>query len=134
LRSDEEILAELGRAAEGLWYMSESDYPLVPVRVEGPDEPSHARLRELAGAGADARVETGGLEDFFADSAAVRMPVEGSGEPARAASFRGVVRALEQNLSDLRVYRVGEVNIPVYVLGRGRSGDWLGLSTRVVET
>ncbi len=134
MRSDEEILAELRRAAEGLWYMSESDYPLEPVRVGGPDEPSHERLRELAGVGADARVELRSLEDFFRDSAAARQPPAGTSESASAASFRGVVRALTENLSDIRVYRVGETNIAVYVLGQSRSGHWLGLSTRVVET
>ena len=134
MRSDEEILYELRRASGGLWYMSESDYPLEPVSVEGPDEPGPERLRELAGAGATARVETRRLEEFFADTAAVRLPREGPGESARGASFRGVVRALGENLSDIRVYRVGEINTPVYVLGRGPSGNWLGLSTRVVET
>jgi hypothetical protein len=129
VRSDEEILEELARAAEGLWYMSESDYPLEPVRLEGADGPSDDRLRELAGAGADARVETRGLEGFFRDAAAVR-----AGERPEPASFRGVLRALRGNLSDLKVYRVGDVNVAVYVLGRSAGGSWLGVSTRVVET
>lgn len=122
-------MAELRRAAEGLWYMSESDYPLEAVRVEGPDEPSHARLRELAGAGADALVETRSPEEFFRPGAAVRM-----GESPTAASFEGVLRALKGNLKEIRVYRIGSVNIPVYVLGRSGAGNWLGLRTRVVET
>ena len=129
MRSDEEILAELARAADGLWYMSESDYPLEPVRLEGPDEPSHERLRELANADADARVETRSPEEFFRDAAAVR-----AGERPTPASFGGLLRALGENLTDIRVYRVGAVNIPVYVLGRSAGGSWLGVSTRVVET
>jgi hypothetical protein len=32
------------------------------------------------------------------------------------------------------VYRIGEVNMPVYIIGKSSSGSWLGLSTRVVET
>jgi hypothetical protein len=133
MKSDEEILAELGRAAEGLWYMSESDYPLEPVRLEGPEEPSHERLRELAGKGPDASVEMRSLEQFFR-VAAVNIPREGTNEPASPGSFHAVVQALKENLTDIRVYRVGEINIPVYVLGKSASGNWLGLSTRVVET
>ena len=129
MRSDEEILTELARAADGLWYMSESDYPLEAVRLEGPDEPSHDRLRRFAGAGADARVETRSLEEFFRDAAAVR-----AGERPTHASFGGVLRALRENLTDIRVYRIGAVNIAVYVLGRSPGGGWLGVSTRVVET
>ena len=48
VRGDEQILSEVARAAGGLWYMSESDYPLEPVRLEGTDEPGPERLRELA--------------------------------------------------------------------------------------
>lgn len=129
MRSDEEILEELRRAADGLWYMSESDYPLEAVRFGGAEEPGPERLRELAGADAGARVETRSLEEFFRDGAGVR-----AGEPPAPASFDGVLRALRENLTDLRVYRIGEVNIPVYVLGRAGSGNWLGLRTRVVET
>lgn len=129
MRSDEEILEELRRESVGLWYMSESDYPLEPVRLGGPDEPSHERLRELAGAAADARVETRSLEQFFRPGAAVKM-----GERPAPASFEGVLRALRENLTDARVYRIGDTDIHVYVLGRSGAGGWLGLRTRVVET
>lgn len=129
MKSDEEILEELRRAADGLWYMSESDYPFEAVRLEGAGEPGPARLRELAGAEKGARVETRSLEEFFREGAGVR-----AGERPGPASFEGVLRALRENLADVRVYRIGEVNIPVYVLGRSRSGNWLGLRTRVVET
>jgi hypothetical protein len=44
------------------------------------------------------------------------------------------LRLLEENLADLKVFRVGVVNIPVYIAGRSASGNWLGVSTRVVET
>jgi hypothetical protein len=134
MKSDEQILSELTRSAEGLFYMSESDYPLEPVRLEGADEPGPERLRALAGAGADSRVETRSLEEFFRPAAAARMPVGGTNDAPRAASFQGVVRTLEENLEDIRVYRIGEINIPVYILGRSASGNWLGLSTRIVET
>ena len=129
MKDDEEILAELRRAAEGLWYMSESDYPLEAVRLEGAEGPSRGRLVELAGAGEGAEIETRSAEEFFRDSAAVR-----AGEPPRPDSFRGVLKVLRENLADVKVYRVGTVNVAVYALGRSPSRGWLGLRTRVVET
>ncbi len=123
-------MKELARAADGLWYMSESDYPLEPVRLEGTDEPRPDHLRDLADAAGDAHVERKELKDFFRDGAAVRITKEG----ATGASFEGIVRALKENLADIRVYRIGEINIPVYVLGKSGSGNWLGIRTRVVET
>lgn len=131
MKTDEQIIAELARAADGLWYMSESDYPLETVHLDGTDDPGDEGLRKLVAAPADARVETRGLEEFFRDGAAVRMTERGAGEPA---SFDGIVQTLKENLEDIRVYRIGEINIPVYILGRSGSGNWLGLLTRVVET
>ncbi len=130
MKSDEQITAELTHATEGLWYMSESDYPFEPVRLEGMEEPTSERLREHAGADANADVETRELDEFFHDGAAVRMTKEGAG----AANFEDVVRAFRDNLADIIVYRIGETNVQVYVLGKSGSGTWLGLSTRVVET
>ena len=132
MRTDEQILAELGRAAAGLFYMSESDYPLETVCLGIVERVGPERLRELAGRGADARVEVMSLEEFFRDAAAAELPRGGG--PARPASFQGLVRLLRENLTDVKVYRVGEINIPVYALGRSESGSWLGVSTRVVET
>lgn len=133
MKSDEQILSELSEAARGLTYMSESDYPLETVRLAGAGRPTPEALRELAGAGADAPVQALSLEQFF------RAPVsepswKGGSELASARRFRELARALAENLSDIEVYKVGEINMPVYVLGRSPAGHWLGLSTRVVET
>jgi hypothetical protein len=132
MRTDEQILAELERAAAGLFYMSESDYPFETVCFEVGEKLGPERLRELTGSGEDARVEVRSLEDFFRDSRAVELP-RGGGTP-RPASFHSLVRLLSENLTDVKVYKVGEINIPVLVLGRSASGRWLGVSTRVVET
>jgi len=41
---------------------------------------------------------------------------------------------LESNLSDIQVFRVGEINIDIYVVGKIQSRDLAGLATKVVET
>jgi len=134
MKSDEEILSGLAEAAEGLLFMSEADHPLEPFRLETPEgEPSRQRLRELAGAPAGARVEVTTPEQFFA-VAAGEQAWKGEAELSTARRFQRLLRVLKAELTDLRVYRVGEINIPVYVLGKSPSGNWLGLSTRVVET
>lgn len=131
MRTDEQIIAELKKATEGLMFMSESDYPFEIVRLEG--EPDQQRLRELGAAAADAPVETRSLEEFF--RAAASEPEWKKGEElATARRFQSLVRLLKENLSEARVYRVGEINIAVFILGKSAEGNWLGLQTRVVET
>ncbi len=133
MKSDEQILEEIGRAARGLFRMSESDYAVEPFSLGAGRAPDHATMRRAAGAGEDAGVTTAEPETFFRPAAFV----ERSGDafrPASEARVDGLSRALLGNLSEVKVYRVGEVNIPVYVLGRSAGGNWLGVSTRVVET
>jgi hypothetical protein len=48
--------------------------------------------------------------------------------------YQNLAHLLEANLSDLKVYQVGSINMPVYIVGRSPEGNWLGLSTRVVQT
>ncbi|HLM57307.1 MAG TPA: nuclease A inhibitor family protein [Pyrinomonadaceae bacterium] len=135
MKSDEEILAELGRAAEGLLYVSETDSALEPVRVEGEGggEPGERQLRELAGKPADAPVEVSDTKRFFRNAVA-EADWKGEAEIADARRYQNLVRVLNRELSDLRVYRVGEIQIRAYVLGKSPSGTWLGLSTLLVET
>ena len=130
--TDERLMEELEEATRGLTFMSESDYPF-EVFNWGAAEPTHEFLRGLTGEAAGVPVETTTPAKFF--RVAVSEAEWKNAEQLTAARrFQKLLRLLERNLSDLRVYRVGAINIPVYVAGRGASGNWLGVSTRVVET
>lgn len=133
MRTDEQIADALRQATDGLWMMSESDYPFEVVSFEQAFETTPADLRRRAGQPADALFAVESVDDFF--RAAV-TDHEGQGEEARrlALRYRELLRVLKTNLQDVRVYRVGQINIPIYILGRAPSGSWVGLSTRIVET
>lgn len=133
MKSDEQIMEEIGRAARGLFRMSESDYPVEPFRLSGTEKPTAQVLRRVAGAAEDAEVATRTPEEFFRPGAFTESAGD-TFKPASAGRLRELSRALLENLSEVKVYRVGEINIPVYVLGKSESGSWLGVSTRVVET
>ncbi len=133
MKSDEKILAELKKAAEGLYVMSESDYPLEVICWEGSVVLSQQYLRELHGNADDTPIEVKPL-DGFSSFVMSEMSAKGEAEPAGESRYRRLTSVLRENLTDVKVYRVGKVNIPVYVVGRSASGNWLGLSTRVVET
>jgi len=134
MKSDEQVCRELREATEGLLFMSESDYPFEIIKWEGAEEVSPERLRRIAGQDATAApVEERTVEDFF--RVAVGEPEwKGKAELATARRYQELVRLLEGELAGVRVYRVGEINIAVYAVGRSSEGNWLGVSTRVVET
>src|SRR5215212_9488155 len=100
--------------------MSESDYPFEVFRW-GAAEPTHEFLRGLTGEAADVPVETKTAPEFFR-VAASEAEWKGAEELATARRFQELLRLLEQNLTELKVYRVGTINIPVYVVGRRPSG------------
>ena len=133
MKSDEQLYAELKEATRGLLFMSESDYPFEVVRWEGVEEMSPEYLRAVAAEDATARVEERTITDFFR-VAAGEQEWKGEAELALARRYQSLIRLFEENLKEVKVYRVGEIDIGVYVLGRSEEGNWLGVSTRAVET
>ena len=133
MKSDEQILAELKQATEGLYVMSESDYPFAVIRWKGNIDLSPQYLRELHGAPEGAPVTVEVFHDMSGFSL-FASPNEGHAWPIGESHDQRLTRVLLENLNDVRIYKLGAVNIPVYVVGRSLSGDWLGLMTRVVET
>jgi hypothetical protein len=133
MMDDEKLEQELREATRGLTFMSESDYPVEVVRWSGIDDVTPEFLRGLNGQEASAPVETTGVGEFFRNAASeAEWKSEAERETARR--YQKLIGLLKDNLKGLTVYRVGSINIGVYVVGRGTSGDWLGVSTRVVET
>lgn len=133
MKRDEELLRELKRLSEGLFIMSESDYPFEILYLDGKDGLSYERLRELAGSPSNAPIETRSLEDF-SRSTIYYAGVKDGPEARPVESPESLFRLLKENLRELRVYRIGEINIPVYIIGQSAEGNWIGLSTRVIET
>ena len=114
---DAQILDQLRRASAGLLVMSESDYPFEIIQWEGSTEITPEFLRGLTNEPDEAKVEEASVEQFLA-----RGPLE------HLESF------LREHLKDLKVYKVGAISIPVYIIGKSPEGNWLGLSTRIVQT
>lgn len=133
MKSDEQLCEELKEATRGLLFMSESDYPFEVVSWEGTEELSPEHLRAKAGQGATAAIERRTVADFFR-VAAGEQDWKGAEELSLAKRYQTLARLLEENLREASVYRVGETNIAVYIVGRSEEGNWLGVSTRVVET
>ena len=48
--------------------------------------------------------------------------------------FRDLQQTLQDTLSDVKVFRVGETNLDIYVVGKTPEGEWAGLKTEAVET
>ena len=133
MSDDERLERELTDAARGLLFMSESDYPLEVVRWRNVADVTPEYLRALAGEDSSAPVEAVSAEEFFR-AAASEPQWKGAAEIDTARRYQELLRLLAGRLADVKAYRVGAINVAVYVVGRSPGGEWLGVSTRVVET
>jgi len=132
------ILSALAETSRGLYYMSESDFPLEPfvwTRAEvGADEITPDALLVFIKQAADTPIETPDFEAFFAP-ATQEEDWFGEEETAAAQGFQRLVETLQTHLTDLKVYKVGkEPQKAVYVVGKTHGGDFAGVITHVVET
>jgi len=117
VNDDLQIIEQLKRASAGLLFMSESDYPFEVIHWEGLTDLTHDFLCRLTGESEDCKVKEMEVEDFLLNE-----------------KYRNILEVLSQNLAEPKAYKVGRINMPVYVVGRSKRGNWLGVSTRVVQT
>lgn len=133
--SPDALLARLEEISAGLLFPSESDAPLTPFRWEAPEgtELGPEALLVTLGLPAGTRVETTTVADVlepFTELSASPSPED----EEDAKRFRAILDLLESALQETRAYRVGEVDIDVYLLGKHPGGGWMGLKTHAVET
>ncbi|MGE5658860.1 MAG: nuclease A inhibitor family protein [Actinomycetota bacterium] len=129
------ITAKLSSAAEGLLWMSESESLLVPFCWKSDGQPlTPAKLLQLAGHPASSPVQAIAVDEFFAP-AIEEQDWYGDEEKATALRYRKLVEFLKSNLTDIKVYRVGQSpEIHIYVAGITRDNNLAGISTTSIET
>ena len=133
LQGEDQLLSELKEATKDLLFMSESDYPFEVFRWDKEREIVPDVLRKEASKGADDPVEERSVDEFFKQAASMQ-DWHGKEGKVTAQKYQSLVKLLKERLTDLKVYRVGSINISVFILGKDQAGDWVGLSTQVVET
>lgn len=115
--NDAQILEQLKRATAGLLFMSESDYPFEVIQWAGLADLTSEFLCRVSGEPEGCQVQKLEVQDFLT-----------------AEQYQRLVDVVTNNLREPKAYKVGRINMPVYVVGRSTSGKWLGVSTRVVQT
>jgi hypothetical protein len=127
-----DLIDRFKAATAGLLFMSESDYPFEVSIHEEPVIIPDALIAD-AGQPLETQVEKMSVDEFF--SPAVRE-YEGQSDEARAvaARYRELVSLIKQSLAAPAVFKLGTINMPVYIVGNEPGGGSVWLKTRVVET
>jgi hypothetical protein len=133
LASTAPALERLATLASGLLFISESDHPLQVVRLSAASESELPSVVRAATARSDVSVQCVPLLAFFERATRVQ-PYHTAEDRAVVERYQTLVRFLSSELADARVYRVGEIEVDVYAIGRSLEGEWLGVATKVIET
>ena len=124
------LTERLETLTRSLSYQSESDYPVEPFFMEGKGRKS---LKAADLPTKKKSVKEVDFDSFFA-SATADQDWYGTEERETAERFRALVTALKKNLSDVKVFKAGEAEIDVYVVGQTAQGNFAGITTKVIET
>jgi hypothetical protein len=134
-KSDAALLRELKAFTKGLTFQSESDYPVEPFVQPGQGRKAlvaqtiDAAMKGAAGA----HVSEVDFDAFFG-GATKAQDWQSPDEQQQVKRFQALVKYLKDNLSELKVYKIGDAEADVYVIGLTASGNFAGVKTKVVET
>jgi len=132
-KTNSEILDQLKLASDSLLFMSESEYPLEVFLWEDAAPITPQKVIQQTNHPQDTPIKIVQIDDFF-QVATTEEDWHEEEEKATVKRFQALVQTLKENLSNLQVYRLGKIEIDVYVIGQTPSVDSIGLSTKVVET
>jgi hypothetical protein len=127
------ITDQFQQASKGLLFLSESDTPFEVIHWPAQGELTPTKLLQLTEHSPDVPLEIVSVDEFF-DTPTAEEDWHDEEEEETAKRFQNLVSVLKQNLSQLQVYRVGSIEIDVYIIGVTCGGGLAGLSTKLVET
>lgn len=131
--NDSELIDRLRQLSKGLLWMSESDYPFETIYWKNQGNLTKKKLLQLSGHDLNTLVEVEQLDRFFV-LAIKEQDWHEQEKKAEFKRYRVLLDFLKNYLRDIKVYRVGEVEIDIYIVGRTNSRNLAGLSTKAIET
>ena len=124
---------QIKNAAAGLWYMSETDAEIFPFTGSKAEAVTKENLLGQIGKPPDTPVEERNFDQMFERFIKIQDWF-GDEEKATAAKFAALKNLLKKNLTNLKVFKVGRIELDIYFVGLDREGNLAGFRTKAVET
>lgn len=129
-----DLLPELKAACEDLLWRSETDFPFEVVVLPSVNQSPRTDMLLRHGRYPDnTPIAVVGLDDFFGQATVARAWFD-SRELTLVERYRNLRDLLETTLENLQVYRIGSVEIDIYLLGKTEDDQVIGVKTKIVET
>lgn len=133
-KTPEDLLyIEIGKIVEGLYFMSETDAGIYPFSGKKAAEVSKDEILLQTKNPLNLNVEERDFVEFFARLIKIQ-DWYGEEEIANARKFSELKYLLERNLRDLKVFKIGLIEIDIYAVGLDSEDILKGIKTKAVET
>jgi Nuclease A inhibitor-like protein len=129
---DRELIDKLRRATVDLYWSSESDGDW-QVFLWEEEQISPEQILKKLGFEPDTSIEVLDLDCLFANATKIQDWHDLDDE-IEVRRYQKLEKFLKANLSDIKVYRIDEIEIDLYIVGKTESGKLAGLHTKIVET
>lgn len=128
-----ELAKQIEKTAEGLYYISETDAEIFPFVGGKAEAVTAGEVLKQTKSASDAAVEERNANEIFARLTEIQDWF-GEEEIAVAEKFAELQKLLEQNLKDLRVFKIGKIELDIYIVGLDAESNLMGVKTKAVET
>jgi hypothetical protein len=129
----DKILSKIAHECDGLVYISETDAPIRAFLSEETTTETHEKVLSHLVDKHDEPVEELSFDLFF-ERLTAEKDWYGEKEKIRARKFQALKQMLEDNLSELRVIKIGRVRKEIFIVGLDKDRRLVGAKTEAVET
>jgi hypothetical protein len=131
---DQELIEQLKLATKDLLWLSETESAIEVVYWGDADNFNQDTLLQQYQHPAETKKIA--IQEFSAFFAAATKPEtwHNEAEQAEVVKYQNLVNLMTENLTDLKVYLLGEIKIAVYILGQTQNRAIAGLTTLIVAT
>jgi len=129
----ETLFKQLTEASKGIYYMSETDAQITPFIGGASNEVSKEEIIRLTGIAPDEQIEERDFAEVF-ERLTIIQDWFGEDETKTVAKYSELRRLLEENLKDLKVFKIGKIELDIYFVGLNQAGILMGVKTKAVET
>ncbi|MEY2855858.1 MAG: hypothetical protein RLZZ74_167 [Cyanobacteriota bacterium] len=130
---DQELIAQLELATKDLLWFSEAEYPIQVVYWHDANSFTQDTLLQQQQYSPETKITIQEFHSFFA-VATKQETWHNEAEQADVVKYQNLVNLMTENLTDLKVYLLGEVEIAAYILGQTQNKAIAGLTTFIVAT
>ncbi len=124
---------KIKKACDGLVYISETDAEISPFVGSQAEAVTKEEILSQTKSSPDMSIEERKFDELFARLTEIQDWF-GDEEKHTAKKFAGLKDLLKNNLRDLKVFKIGKIELDVFVVGLDAENILTGIKTKAVET